>query len=133
MDKRNRGALRMSRRMMAWWFSGPTIMADNPFVWRPPTNVYETEGGLLVQVEVAGLAPDDFRVTLRPSRLTVAGIRRPAPGLGAPSACLQVEIAGGSFRSDVDIPWPVDPDSVSAAYRQGFILVELRRLRGVEP
>ena len=85
MDKRTRSPLHMSRRMMAWWFSGPALLPDNPFVWRPPTNVYETQDGLLVQVEVAGLAPEDFRVTLRPGRLTVAGVRRPIPGLAASS------------------------------------------------
>ena len=116
--------------MMAWWFSGPALLHDNPFVWRPPTNVYETEEGLLLQVEVAGLAPDDFRVTLRPSRLTVAGVRRALPGLTGSPACLQVEIAGGSFRSDIDLPWPVEAEAVSAAYRLGFILVEIRRPTG---
>lgn len=125
--KSSRAEMRMGRRMTAWWMAGAAVMSDNRFVWRPPTNVYETPEGLLIQVEVAGLAADDFRVILRPDRLIVSGMRRPVPDLGGGTACLQVEIHGGSFRSDVDLPWPVDAQAVRAAYRHGFIFVEIFR------
>ena len=72
----------MGRRMTAWWMTGPAMRPDNPFVWRPPTNVYET---------------------------------------------------GGSFRSDVELPWPVNVDAVRAAYRHGFIFVELSRAQDGSP
>ena len=123
----------MGRRMTAWWMTGPAMRPDNPFVWRPPTNVYETVEGLDIQIEVAGLAADDFRIILRPRRLTVSGVRRPVPGLGHSTACLQVEIPGGSFRSDVELPWPVNVDAVRAAYRHGFIFVELSRAQDGSP
>ena len=117
----------MGRRMTSWWMVGSTMLPYSASFWRPPTNVYETAEGLVIQVEVAGLAVADIHVILRPSRLTVSGFRRPVPSLGNSTACLQVEIPGGSFRSDVDLPWPVRADGVRAAYRDGFIFVELSR------
>jgi HSP20 family molecular chaperone IbpA len=125
--KRTGAAVTVERRLMAWWMSGTAMRPGSPFVWHPPTNVYETVDGLVVQVEVAGLAADDFRIVLRPGRLTISGVRRPVPSLGNSTACLQVEIAGGAFRSEVDLPWPVDSSAVRAAYRHGFIFVELSR------
>jgi HSP20 family molecular chaperone IbpA len=97
--------------------------------WRPPTNVFETEAGVVVQVEVAGLGRGDFRVELGEGRLTIAGVRRVPGSLSGCLACHQVEIAGGRFRTEVEMPWPVDGDAIEADYRDGFIFVTLPRRR----
>lgn len=95
--------------------------------WRPPTNVFETEAGMVVQVEVAGLGRGDFRVDLSDGHLAIAGVRR-APGqMAGCLSCRQVEIAGGRFRTEVDLPWPVDREAIQADYRDGFIFVTLPR------
>ena len=95
--------------------------------WRPPTNVFETDTGGVVQVEVAGLGRGDFRVDFDDGRLTIAGVRRVPKSLAACRTCHQVEIAGGRFRTEVDVPWAVDRDAIHADYRAGFIVVTLPR------
>jgi HSP20 family molecular chaperone IbpA len=38
------------------------------------------------------------------------------------------EIASGHFRVEVDVPWHVETRLVRAAYRDGFLTVELPRV-----
>lgn len=92
--------------------------------WEPPTDVYENEGGLVVQVEIAGLREDDFSITLSERVLVIEGTRRdPEPK----RAYHQIEIRYGEFRAEVYLPWSVDPDRVEATYESGFLRVLLPR------
>ncbi|MGQ9628015.1 MAG: Hsp20/alpha crystallin family protein [Anaerolineae bacterium] len=91
-------------------------------LWRPPTDVYETDSYVIVKVEIAGMAEDDFNISLSNRTLTVSGFRRdPADKL----AYQQMEIAYGEFRTQVYLPWPIDEDNVEAIYKDGFLQVAL--------
>ena len=95
-------------------------------IWRPPTDVYETDDSVVVKVEVAGMAEDDFSITFAERTLIVAGVRRdPAAKLGYH----QMEIPYGEFRTDVYVPVPIDTDGISASYKDGFLLVTLPKTK----
>jgi HSP20 family protein len=92
--------------------------------WEPPTDVYEKEEGLVVQVEIAGMREEDFSITLGERMLVIEGVRHdPEPKRGY----YQMEIRYGEFRAEVYLPWPVDPDQVEATYQAGFLRVFLPR------
>jgi HSP20 family molecular chaperone IbpA len=93
--------------------------------WTPPTNVFETVGGAMVQIEVAGLQSGSYKVHLDDRRLRVEGSRPAGEQLAGCVSCRQVEIAGGRFRSEVELPWPADGAELRSEYRDGFIFVEL--------
>lgn len=97
--------------------------------WRPPANVLETEDGIEVQLEVAGLAREDFRVRLEGRRLIIDGTRRPPRPSRSCVACHRVEIAGGRFRTEVELPWPVQAEALAVDYRDGFLFLSLPRRR----
>ena len=44
--------------------------------WYPPTDVYETDDCVIVKVEIAGMAEEDFSIALEGNKLTISGIRR---------------------------------------------------------
>jgi HSP20 family protein len=91
-------------------------------LWRPPTDVYETRDSIVVKVEVAGMVEDDFAITFAERTLVVAGVRHdPSAKLGYH----QMEIAYGEFRTEVYIPETIDPDSIEASYKDGFLVVVL--------
>jgi len=92
--------------------------------WQPPTNVYETEGGWLVHVEVAGLQREDFRITFAGDTLTISGARHIVAAPAA-VACHRMEIATGRFRTEVRVPRRVDLDRIQIHYRQGLLIVVL--------
>ncbi|MFN8530620.1 MAG: Hsp20/alpha crystallin family protein [Anaerolineae bacterium] len=113
--------------------SGPTV-----YVWRrtrrfvPPTDVIELPDRLVVRVEIAGLAPDAFSITLLNRRLIINGKReRPHWDVPTPpgAAYHRVEIGYGEFRVEVALPFVVRGDAVSADYENGMLQVELPRLR----
>lgn len=105
-------------RTLQWNASRPAS------AWNPPTDVYENEDGVVVQVEIAGMRPEDFTIILDERRLLITGVRRD-PELK--KTYYQMEIAYGEFRVEVDLPWRADPDCVEATYEAGFLRVFLPR------
>lgn len=97
---------------------------SNETVWRPPTDVYETDDSAVVIVEIAGLAEGDYEVTLVGRQLVISGQRRdPAEKL----AYQQMEIRYGRFRTQVLLPWTLDLTGQAASYENGFLRVLLRK------
>jgi len=95
-------------------------------VWRPPTDVYETDTHIVVKVEIAGMKEEDFRLSLSNRTLTIAGVRRdPAEKL----TYQQMEILYGEFETQVYLPWPVEEDQVEATYEDGFLKIMLPKAR----
>src|SRR4030042_6585533 len=79
-------------------------------VWRPPTDVYETDSHVIVKVEIAGMREEDFSISLNAQTLLISGVRAdPAEKL----AYQQMEIPYGQFETEVYIPWTVDEDAIN--------------------
>jgi HSP20 family molecular chaperone IbpA len=95
-------------------------------VWRPPTDVYETEQAIRVQVEVAGMEHSDFSVTLEGMALKISGNRKDPTER---RIYHQMEIHNGEFLTEVELPVRVDPDFIRAHYHDGFLIVELRKVQ----
>ena len=93
-------------------------------VWRPPTDVYETDDSVVVVVEIAGLSEGDYTITLNGRTLLISGERRdPAERL----AYQQMEIRHGRFRTQVHLPWTLEPQGQRASYANGFLKVVLSK------
>ena len=99
------------------------IRSTRPFT--PPTDVIELADKILVLVEIAGMQTDNLNITLNNRRLSISGTRE-KPQHHNP-AYHQVEIGFGDFRVELDLPWTVERDAVSASYEAGFLEVELPR------
>jgi HSP20 family protein len=102
------------------------VIVRHMTVWHPPTDVYEHGENLIVVVEIAGMQDSDFNVVLQEQRLVISGQRRRVAATDC--AYHQLEIPFGEFRTEVNLPWPVSRDDVSATYRDGFLRVELPHL-----
>jgi HSP20 family molecular chaperone IbpA len=89
-----------------------------PHVWRPPTDVYETEDAITVRIEVAGMRQSDFSIFLVERSLTVRGVRQDT---SERRAYHQMEIPFGEFSTEVDLPYPVIAEEIEASYCDGFI------------
>jgi HSP20 family molecular chaperone IbpA len=92
-----------------------------PHIWRPPTDVYETESTILVRVEIAGMREEDFSISLANRFLSIRGIRQDVPER---RAYYQMEILFGEFSTEVELPGPVVADNVTADYTDGFLRLE---------
>jgi HSP20 family protein len=112
-----------TRRLVYPGWTGPLHQAR---VWRPPTDVYETENELVVKVEIAGMRDGDFHVSLDDRRLTISGIRN--SGVRERRAYYQIEVPSGEFQTEVELPVPIDPASVQAEYDDGYLRIMMSKM-----
>jgi HSP20 family protein len=94
--------------------------------WQPEVDVFETERGLVVRVELAGVKSEDLRVTVDGDEIRIAGTRR-APEPGDLLRLHRMEIASGPFQRRLRVPIPFDREAVTAHLAEGFLTVTLPR------
>jgi HSP20 family protein len=100
--------------------------ATRQHVWRPPTDVYETEEAIIVRVEIAGMREVDFSVQLIENSLQIRGARQ---DVSERRSYHQMEIPFGEFSSEIDLLVPVAADQIEAVYRDGFLRIVLPKAR----
>lgn len=91
-------------------------------VWRPPTDVYETEESLVVKMEIAGMRDEDFEVVLQDRYLLINGSRSEKMER---KAYHQMEIPFGKFSVGIEIPTSIESDDTTAEYKDGFLTITL--------
>src|SRR6266568_9413686 len=95
--------------------------------WVPNTDVYVTEGGLVIKVELAGMRKEDLELTVEGDRLKISGHR--PDGCRAPKCTfLVMEINYGAFESIIEVPSAYDLGQARAAYQNGFLRVDVPEL-----
>jgi len=95
--------------------------------WVPNTDVYVTEGSLVVKVELAGMRKEDLELTVEGNRLKISG-QRP-DGCRAPKCTfLVMEINYGVFESIIEVPAGYDLSQAEASYQNGFLRVDVPEL-----
>jgi HSP20 family protein len=105
---------------------GHWVVWPHSNLWRPPTDVYETDEAVVVRVEIAGMREADFTVTLHEQQLTITGARSDP---SSKVAYHQLEVRYGEFRSEVYLHWPVEQAGITATYQDGFLVVSLTKAR----
>ena len=95
--------------------------------WVPNTDVYATEGSLVIKVELAGMRKEDLELTVEGNRLKISG-QRP-DGCRAPKCTfLVMEINYGAFESIIEVPAGYDLSQAEASYQNGFLRVDVPEL-----
>jgi len=96
-------------------------------LWRPPTDVWETDSEVVVLVELAGMKLSDVTLTLKENILTVKGDRQPR--FAREDCCFRnMEISRGRFERNIFLPETIDPDGIKARYREGFLEVTVPKV-----
>jgi HSP20 family protein len=97
--------------------------------WVPNTDVYATENGLVIKVELAGMKREDLELTVEANKLRISGHR--PDGCRAPKCkFLVMEINYGAFESIIELPSGYDLSLAKAAYQNGFLRIDVPMLRG---
>jgi HSP20 family protein len=92
--------------------------------WVPNTDVYITDGAIIVKVELAGMKRENLELTVDGSHLRISGQR---PDCCRPPQCkfLVMEINYGGFESVIELPAGYDLNRAKAAYQNGFLRVDV--------
>jgi HSP20 family protein len=104
--------------------------------WTPSVNLYETETGYLVCVDLAGVDKEKIDLTVADHRLKLRGNRSVpnGPELDEAESNTEgarrirvhlMEIDHGAFCREVELPEDVEKDQINASYRNGMLWIEL--------
>ena len=94
-------------------------------MWRPAADVYRTQDGWIVKVDLAGVSPDDMEITIAGSTLTLAGCRRDT-FYGEGVTYQQLEITYSRFEKTLQFPCSIEGATVVRDYRDGLLILHLR-------
>ena len=97
-----------------------------PTSWTPSMDVVEDESGLVIELEVPGLAPEHVEVTTEQGLLTVKGEKtstRQREGVRA----LVTERTHGRFVRTLQLPQGVDESKVEAEFSNGLLRIRVPR------
>ena len=92
--------------------------------WIPNTDVYVTEGTLIIRVELAGMRREDLELTVDGNRLMISG-QRPDGSRSTKCKFLVMEINYGPFECVIEIPSGYDLSEAKAAYQNGFLRIDV--------
>ena len=92
--------------------------------WVPNTDVYVTDAGLVVKVELSGMKSDSLEITVEGHRLRISGTR---PDCCRAPHCsfLVMEISYGPFESVLEVPPGYDLGLAKAIYVNGFLRIDV--------
>src|SRR5215469_14174681 len=92
--------------------------------WVPNTDVYTTDNGLVIKVELAGMRSEHLEITVEGNRLRISG-NRPDECRSAKAHFLVMEINYGPFESVLELPPGYDLSQAKAAYLNGFLRIDV--------
>lgn len=108
------------------FYGGPRLRIMKGGSFQPLADVYfvKKTKTVIVKLEIAGISPDDARLTIQDKNLVIEG-SRVDPEHEGEKVYQQMEIDYGHFRRQIILPVPVDVESAAATYRDGFLTIEL--------
>lgn len=102
--------------------SSPAEQSVLGSVWRPLADIYQTQKGWLVKFDLAGIRPEDVRISVSNRRLTLEGARR--DWICKEGHCYHsLEIQYSSFSRSVELPCSLEDMTIDLEYRDGMFLV----------
>lgn len=94
-------------------------------LWSPAADVYKSDNGWLVKVDLAGMCTDDLTLEIDQSLLRISGCRRDT-FYQAGFSCHQMEITYSRFEKTIQFPCSIETASVEHDYHDGFLVIKLR-------
>jgi HSP20 family protein len=99
--------------------------------WVPPVDVAETQDRILVRAEVPGMKQEDIQIEFENGLLTIRGERRIEKSEAM--TWHRVERVYGNFSRSFTLPRTVDPEKITASYRDGILEIEVPKREEAKP
>ena len=125
-------------RQMDRFFNTPffnvTALADEGRAepWYPSVDMFEDEGNLVIKAELAGMSKDDIDVNIEDGTLTLSGERKSDNEVVA-DQYYRRERTYGKFLRTFALPADVDPDKISAEFKDGVLKIEIPKPEEKKP
>jgi HSP20 family protein len=96
--------------------------------WTPASDIYETESGYLIAIDLPGIDRQALEIDIDDSRLVVKGIRPVAE-----SKQHRTERPRGKFLRTYSVPASVDQAKIAAEYKDGVLQISLPKRTEQKP
>lgn len=100
--------------------------------WMPPIDLSETSDKVIVKAEIPGINPGDVNISLQDNSLLLSGEKKEEKEESGKSF-YRMERSCGRFSRTIDLPSSVDPDKVTAEYKNGVLEITMEKKEAVKP
>jgi len=94
------------------------------YSWRPLVDIYETESGAVLKVDLPGLDKSDVDVEIKENVLTIKGERQP-DSPAEDDRYYRRERSSGKFQRSFAMRSMIAPDQIKASFRNGVLTIEI--------
>lgn len=100
-----------------------------------PLDIYSTDEAIVLLAAVPGMDPEDLDLTIQKNTVTISGeLRSPVEeGAGADLTWYVRELAEGTYRRSLTLPFTVDADKAEATFEHGILKVVLPKAEEARP
>ncbi|HMB27068.1 MAG TPA: Hsp20/alpha crystallin family protein [Blastocatellia bacterium] len=99
--------------------------------WAPSVDIYEDQNSITLEVDLPGLKPGDFNLSIENYRLTLSGERK-FEKENKGDNWRRVERSYGGFTRSFNLPSTVNVDAVNAEFKDGVLRVTLPKKEEVK-
>jgi HSP20 family protein len=110
----------------------PHFFQDRLGAATPPVDILEKDGNLLLRAELPGMNEKDIELKLEGNVLTIRGERKLEKEEDRQNFH-RVESFYGSFSRSFTLPDTVDPDKITADYRNGVLTIKVPQRPEAKP
>ncbi|HEY2322472.1 MAG TPA: Hsp20/alpha crystallin family protein [Thermoanaerobaculia bacterium] len=123
----------LQQRLLEPFFGRFNFLDDQPASgsWAPPVDVAEEKDHILVKVEVPGVDEKDLRVNFEDGLLTVSGERQFERK--EDRNYHRIERSYGSFVRTFSLGRSVDPNAITASYKNGVLEIAIAKKEEAKP
>ena len=105
---------------------GPEGSEERLGVYYPSLDVYENTDELCIEVEIAGVSPEEVNVEVVGRTLVITGMKRD-PLVNKGVRYIRMERGFGKFRRELDIPELFDIEKIDAKFCDGILTIKVAR------
>ena len=109
-------------------FLGSSKNVQSGRLWLPAADVYQTEGGWIVKVELAGVAAEDVEIEVQGNQLYIAGCRKDRSCVAGVSYH-QMEITYSRFEKSLSFPASIDGVELDHMFENGLLIIRLKKAK----
>ena len=102
------------------------------FGWAPAVDLYEDKDCVMVKAELPGMKKEDIEISLHQGSLIISGERK-VESESKEGESSRSERFLGRFQRALELPQPVDPNNVTANYKDGILTVTLPKTEESKP
>lgn len=98
-----------------------------------PLDIYSTDEAIVLLAAVPGMHPDDLDLTIQKNTVTISGeLHAPVEESANPTWYVR-ELAEGTYRRSLTLPFMVDADKAEATFEHGILKVVLPKAEEARP